>query len=235
MANLNEWPCSYEPDSDTTPPSPTSGTPSPRTDLLSPTEGYSAKQFTTAFQPRQRRPSTQTGSSRRGPSERFERERQRIHSGASQRDLVNPLINQEYETKQIRRELYKAHDQYLNKNKRATEAEGRALEAAQRYRLLNDVKVRAEAESTRLREELRMFKLQLDNARHRPSSRKSDVNAMMPRHLPRALGIQLNEARLVEQTMEEGRGWALKKVSGQTKSLDSKRADISNMKNVSKL
>lgn len=200
-------------ESNSTPPSPTSGTASPRTDLLSPAENYSPNQFSTAIQQRQRRPSTQTGSSRRGPSERFMRDRERIHSGVSKRDLVKALINEEYETKQTRRVLYKAYDKYQHENGRATEAEGRALEAAQRYRVLNDAKVRAEAESGRLREELRMYKLQLENAQseiHKAQTvleeverQRDDAEASAAR--ARDTARKLNEARLVEQAMEEGR------------------------------
>ena len=195
------------------PPSPTSGASSPRTDLLSPTEDYPANRFSTALQPRQRRPSTQTASTRHGPSERFKRDRERIYSGVSQRDLVKALINEEYETKQTRRVLHKAYDKYQNETRRATEAEGRTLEGAQRYRVLNDAKVRAEAESGRLREELRMYKLQLENAQSEIRKAQSvlgeverqrdDAEASAAR--ARDTARKLNEARLVEQAVEEGR------------------------------
>ena len=106
--------------------------------------------------------------------------------------------------------MYEAYDKYQNEIRRATEAEGRALEAAQRYRVLNDAKVRAEAESGRLREELRMYELQLENAQskiHQVQSileeverRPDDAEASAAR-----TARKLNEAMLVEQAMEEGR------------------------------
>ena len=56
-----------------------------------------------------------------------------LQSGVSKLDLVKALNNEEYETKQTRRAMYKACDEYQNEIRRATEVEGRAFEAAQRY------------------------------------------------------------------------------------------------------
>ena len=106
---------------------------------------------------------------------------------------MKALINEEYETKQTRRVLYEAYDKYQNEIRRATEAEGRALEAAQRYRVLNDAKVRAEAESGRLREELRMYKLQLENAQSKIHQVQSilNIDQMTLRLLPLVFRILL--------------------------------------------
>ena len=101
---------------------------------------------------------------------------------------MKALINEEYETKQTRRVLYEAYDKYQNEIRRATEAEGRALEAAQRYRVLNDAKVRAEAESGRLREELRMYKLQLENAQSEIRKAQSVLEEVTLRLLPSCSG-----------------------------------------------
>ena len=152
-------------------------------------------------------------STPRGPNDRFRRERERIHSGSSKRDLVKALISEEYESKQTRRVLYKAYDQFQNETRRATDAEGRALEAAQRYRSLNESKVAAQQEAARLREELRLYKLQLEHAQSEilkaqdvlkvVEEQRDDAEAAAAR--ARDTARKLNEARMVEQAREEGR------------------------------
>lgn len=126
---------------------------------------------------------------------------------------MKALINEEYESKQTRRVLYKAYDQYQNETKRATEAEGRALEAAQRYRVLNEAKIIAQQEAARLKEELRLYKLQLENAQmeiHKAQdvlsaveNQRDDAEASAAR--ARDTARKLHEARMVEQAREEGR------------------------------
>jgi hypothetical protein len=54
---------------------------------------------------------------------------------------MKALINEKYESKQTRKVLYKAYDQFQNETCLATEAEGRAFDAAQRYRSLNESKI----------------------------------------------------------------------------------------------
>ena len=56
--------------------------------------------------------------------------------------------------------------------------------------MLNDAEVQAEAESGRLREELRMYNLQLENA-HSEIRKKQSVNEMTLRLLPLVLEIPL--------------------------------------------
>lgn len=173
--------------------------PSPRTDLLSQYDGA-------VDRPRR-------NSTPRGPNERFRRERERIHSGTSKRDLVKALISEEYESKQTRRVLYKAYDQFQHETKRATEAEGRALEAAQRYRSLNESKILAQHEAVRLKEELRLYKLQLENAQSEIHKAQNILRAVEEQRddaeesaaRSRDTARKLNEARLIEQAREEGR------------------------------
>jgi hypothetical protein len=211
----DRWPYSYDPDEyvvclrvpfecsslSRSPESP-DRSPSPRTDLLSPVYDGALE-----------RPTLRRRRAPRGPNERFRRERERIHSGSSKRDLVKSLINEEYESRQTRKVLYRAYDQFQNETRRATDAEGRALEAAQRYRSLNASKVAAQQEAVRLKEELRLYKLQLENAQaeiHKAQDvlravedQRDDAEASAAR--ARDTARKLNEARLVEQAREEGR------------------------------
>ena len=98
------------------------------------------------------------------------------------------------------------YDKYQNEIRRATEAEGRALEAAQRYRVLSDAKVRAEAESGRLRE-----------------TRKCSIRGSQGTVRPRGSHA---ETSAIE-------GWDSKKVSGGEKSSGSTRAETLRMKKAS--
>ncbi|KIM86721.1 hypothetical protein PILCRDRAFT_4615 [Piloderma croceum F 1598] len=195
---MSDWPYSYQPD-DTSPESP-DRSPSPQTDLLSPVYDGALEH-----------PTSRRRSIPHGPTERFCCEGERVHSATSKRDLIKALINEEYESKQTRRVLSKAYDQFRNETCRATEAEGWALEAAQRYRSLNESKILAQREAVKVKEELRLYKLQLENAQKEidkaqdilraVEEQRDDADAARARDTAR----RLNEAQLVEQAREEGR------------------------------
>jgi hypothetical protein len=198
----------------TPPGSPDSGSPSPRTDLLSPLYDDPTALQRPSSLPLRRRPSTpHTQRTPTSPPARFQRERTRIHSPASKHDLLKALVAEEYESRQTRRVLYRAYDQFQHEARRATEAEGRALDAAQRCRTLGEGRARAQAEAGRLREELRLYRLQLENAQGEidkaqdvlrvVEAQRDDAEAAAAR--ARDTARRLNEARLVEAAREEGR------------------------------
>lgn len=107
----------------------------------------------------------------------------------------------------------KAYDKFQREAARANDAESRALETAQRYRRVNEDRILAEQETTRLREELRLYKLQLENAQLEINKaqnvlrvvedQRDDAEASAAR--ARDTARKLNEARLIEQAREEGR------------------------------
>lgn len=149
----------------------------------------------------------------KGPGDKFRKERERIHSGVSRGELLRALIHEEYECRQTRKVLYKAYDQYQSEAQRAIEAEGRALEAARKYRTLNETRVLAQNEAARWKEELRLYKIQLEQAQAEilkaqsvvrvVEEQRDDAEAAAARS--RDTARKLHEAMMVDQAREEGR------------------------------
>lgn len=172
---------------------------SPRTALLSPP--YENAELT--------RPRRVNNS----PNSKFRRERERIHAAASARDLLRLLVNEEYEAKQTRKVLYTALDRLEAESRRAEEAEVQLTETLERSRSINEARVIAQQEAARAQEELRLYKLQLDNAQ-REILRAQDVLRVIEAQRDdaeaaaadaRSKARRLNEERLIELAREEGR------------------------------
>lgn len=152
-------------------------------------------------------------SAPKGPGDKFRKDRERVHSGVSRGELLRALIHEEYECRQTRKLLFKAYDQYQTESQRAADAEARALEAARKYRTLNETRVLAQNEAARLKEELRLYKLQLEQAQaeiHKAQDvvrvieeQRDDAEAAAARS--RETARKLHEAMMVEQAREEGR------------------------------
>ncbi|KAG6373888.1 hypothetical protein JVT61DRAFT_6041 [Boletus reticuloceps] len=171
---------------------------SPRTDLLSPS------------------PEFEDVDSRRiprGPGVKFRRERQRAHSTASPRDLMDMLVNEEYESKQTRKVLYTAFDRLEHETRRAEGAEARIEETIQRARAINEARISAEQRTVRAQEELKLYKLQLDNAQKEILRAQDVLKAIEAQRdeaeaaavSARSRARRLNEERMIELAREEGR------------------------------
>ena len=96
--------------------------------------------------------------------ERFRKDRERVHSERTTKQLVRLLIHEEYETKQTHKLLHAAFERLESETRRVTEAEERVLEIARRFTAVNDARVQAQAEAAKLGAELGLYKLQLENA-----------------------------------------------------------------------
>jgi hypothetical protein len=96
--------------------------------------------------------------------ERFRKDRERAHSGRTTKQLIRLLVHEEYETKQTTRLLHGAFERLESETRRVAEAEGRMLELAQRFTTVNEIRVQAQAEASKLSAELGLYKLQLENA-----------------------------------------------------------------------
>jgi len=96
--------------------------------------------------------------------ERFRRDRERVHSERTTKQLVRLLIREEYETKQIQKLLQTAFERLDSETQRVTEAEERVLEIARRFTAVNDARVQAQGEAAKLSAELGLYNLQLENA-----------------------------------------------------------------------
>jgi hypothetical protein len=77
---------------------------------------------------------------------------------------LNLLVDEEYESKQTRKLVYAAFAQLDKEAAKAVQAEKSALETIDRFRGVNNARIEAQQEAERVREELRLYKLQLVNA-----------------------------------------------------------------------
>ncbi|KAJ7509762.1 hypothetical protein B0H11DRAFT_1702654, partial [Mycena galericulata] len=177
-------------------------TPSPRTELLSPT----SPRVLQGEIDRVRR-------SRRGPSDRYRRQREQTYANASSRQLLSLLIEKEYESSKLRKALNKAFDRFEAEAIRASEAERVTQETLNQFRAINEGKVAAERALARTSEELRLWKFQFEHAQSE-ISRAQGVVQLVERQRDdaehaaakaRDAARRLNEQRLVSDALEEGR------------------------------
>ncbi|EMD40418.1 hypothetical protein CERSUDRAFT_70793 [Gelatoporia subvermispora B] len=141
------------------------------------------------------------------------KEPERRHKSSRSRNLMKILLNEEYEVKQTRRVLSAALDRLDSETRRAQEAERRALELAERFKIVNDARLAAQQEARRAVEELQMYRLQLGNAQKeidRASdllrdieAQRDDAEAAAAR--ARTTARRLREQQLVYRAKEEGR------------------------------
>ncbi|KAG6333280.1 hypothetical protein ID866_5807 [Astraeus odoratus] len=180
-----------------TPESDLGGSPSPRTALLSPLpETFDLP-----------------GQQSRGPSRNFRRRRERAHSSATRSDLIRLLISEEYETRKIRRVLYTMCERLEQETGRSLDAERRLEGTVARAKTINDARIAAQQEAARAQEELRLYKLQLENAQNEiiraqniltaVEAQRDDAEAVAAS--ARSKARKLNEERLIELAREEGR------------------------------
>lgn len=123
------------------------------------------------------------------------------------------LVTEEYESKQTRKILYTAFDRLEHETKRADAAEARIDETIQRARAINEARIVAQQQAVRAQEELKLYKMQLDNAQ-KEILRAQDVlkaieaqrdDAEAAAVSARSKARRLNEERLIELAREEGR------------------------------
>ncbi|KAI0082530.1 hypothetical protein K474DRAFT_1611639 [Panus rudis PR-1116 ss-1] len=105
---------------------------------------------------------THTNSKRR----KSRKERDQRHSSGAQRDLVKLLVSEQVEENRLRRYLRLALEKLDNETARAQEAEKRALELAERFRVVNEARVTAQLDLNKANEELRLYKIQYQNSQN---------------------------------------------------------------------
>lgn len=123
------------------------------------------------------------------------------------------LVNEEYESKQTRKILYTAFDRLERETKRADAAEARIEETIQQARAINEARVAAQQQAGRAQEELKLYKMQLDNAQNEILRAQDVLKAIEAQRdeaeaaavSARSRARRLNEERLIELAREEGR------------------------------
>lgn len=143
------------------------------------------------------------------PSRNGKRHHRRHHS--SSHDVLKLLEDQE--SKSTRKFLRTALARLDNETYRAQEAERRALELAERFKVVNDARLSAQVELSRVNEELRLYKVQYDNAQreiHRGTEILRDLEKQRDEAEARAAkdrntARRLREEQLMNRAREEGR------------------------------
>ncbi|KAF8216939.1 hypothetical protein K438DRAFT_1925913 [Mycena galopus ATCC 62051] len=179
--------------------------PSPRSELLSPTSPPQRTLQSEISRPRRSR----------GPSERYRRQREQAYANVSSRQLLSLLIEKEYEANKLRMALHKTFDRFEGEARRVVEAERVTQQTLNEFRTVNEGKIAAERGLAKANEELRLWKFQFDHMQNE-LARAQDVVRLVERQRDdaegaaskaRATARQLNELRLVTDASEEG--WRL--------------------------
>ena len=132
---------------------------------------------------------------------------------SANRKFMEMLVSEELEAKQTRKFLRSALARLDSETQRAQEAERRALELAERFKVVNDARAEAQRKLDLVSEELRLYKVQYDNAR-REIQRGQDIlkdmelqrdDAEAAAARARTTARKLREQQLVMKSREEGR------------------------------
>lgn len=132
---------------------------------------------------------------------------------SANKEFMKLLASEELEARQTRKFLRSALARLDNETLRAQEAERRALELAERFKVVNDARIAAQGELTRVSEELRLYKVQYDNAQREIlrgqeilkdiEAQRDDAEAAAAR--ARTTARKLKEQQLMMRAREEGR------------------------------
>lgn len=132
---------------------------------------------------------------------------------STNREFMKLLASEEQEAKQTRKFLRSALARLDGETLRAQEAERRALELAERFKVVNDARIASQQELQRVSEELRLYKVQYDNAQREilrgqeilkdMEAQRDDAEAAAAR--ARTTARKLKEQQLTMKAREEGR------------------------------
>lgn len=139
--------------------------------------------------------------------------RDRGHYSGVQQELVKLFASEESEARQHRRLLRAALERLDTERQRAQEAERRALELVERFQVVNEARVSAQTELSRVKEELSYYKLEYDVAQrelkrgqemlNHAEAQRDDAEATAAR--ARSTAQRIKEKHLVLLAKEEGR------------------------------
>lgn len=92
------------------------------------------------------------------------KERDRSSMTSYSKELAKVLVRQEGEVKDLRNRLYVTEERLKDEIQRADDAEKRVMDAVLKFKEANDARLAAQQDSSRLSEELKLYKIQLDAA-----------------------------------------------------------------------
>ncbi|KAJ7066327.1 hypothetical protein C8F01DRAFT_1122951 [Mycena amicta] len=178
--------------------------PSPRTELLSPTEANRSQLEVDRVRHSQRQ---------RAPSDRFRQQREQMYANVPAGELMAMLIEREYECKRLRKGLTRAFERVEVEVGRTTQAERVTQQTLDKLREVNRVRVDAERTLAKTGEELRLWKFQFEHAQ-KEIARAQEVVVLVETQRDdaeraaaktRTLARQLKEHKLVDDALEAGR------------------------------
>lgn len=154
----------------------------------------------------------------RNSSIRTKERRDSTYGGISSRDLAKMLVSEEAESTNLRKMLAMLSNQLRDETQRADDSDRRARDIAVRLKASMEAKFVVEQEASRLHEELRLYKIQLDNAQQEIYKAQEVLNDVESQRVEaensaaraRDTARKLKEQRLVDIAREEGRRLGIK-------------------------
>ena len=155
------------------------------------------------------------GSDNHGISSARRHERQRVYGHLTQEELLNTLIDKEYEARRLSKILRAAVLRLNSQSSRITELERDGQEALERLRQINQSRIEAQQDASRANQELELYRIQLEEARQeltradealrvlRQQREEAEDAASRARERTR----RLRQERLVDAARAEGRRW----------------------------
>ena len=134
------------------------------------------------------------------------------------KELVRLLVHEEQESKELRGTLHDLTERLKDETQRADNAEQRARELVSRFKEAHEGHMSAKQETARVSEELRLYKLQLENAQREITRAQELLDAVeAQRHeaeeaaaRARSTARKLKEEKIVQVARDQGRTEGIK-------------------------
>ncbi|EKM59938.1 uncharacterized protein PHACADRAFT_206157 [Phanerochaete carnosa HHB-10118-sp] len=160
-----------------------------------------------------RSPPRSSESSRSSRGKRSSKDHEKSLLGSASRELVKLLVHEEHEAKQLRSMLQILSERLNNETSRADAAEARAEDAVLRFKQVNEARLAAVQNASRLHEELELYKLQLENAQREIRRAQELLDALELQRFDaeeaaaraRSTARKLKEEKIVQLARDEGR------------------------------
>lgn len=132
---------------------------------------------------------------------------------STSKELVRLLVHEEQESQELRSTLHDLTERLKDETQRADNAEARARELVVRFKEAHEGRMAAKQEAARLSEELRLYKLQLENAQREISRAQELLDAVEAQRneaeeaaaRARSTARKLKEEKVVQIARDQGR------------------------------
>ncbi|KAF9244986.1 hypothetical protein BU15DRAFT_41690 [Melanogaster broomeanus] len=177
---------------------------------------YGYQKYTKSLPPSPQSSTKRSASSRASSSP----SRHRAHSPPTAKELMRLLAAEQDTTRDLEQELSLTTSQLAFEQDRADTAERKAKEAVTRFKDANDTRLTAQADVARLTEELRLYKIALEDAQKEIFKAQNILQEVETRRREaeeeasklRSKLRKMNEEKLLEIAREEGRKEGCKRV-----------------------